>query len=152
MSSSELMEIRFDNIRIFDWYDGLVRAIGFDGEWNYLIILVAWDKKSDLKIYLLVPLEMETAKRLLELVDQSSRDLPNKQLLWDKLSDGIERFLNNYQGNVYLSTNEPSCETKTLAKAILTSHLSKLSSYSSEKPFEEESIKYWRRIIFREGA
>lgn len=148
MNSPELIEIRFDNIRTFDWYDGLVRAIGFNGELTYLIILVAWDKKSDLKTYILVPLEMETAKRLLELVDQSSYDSPNKELLWDKLSDSIKEFLENYQGHVYLSTCEPVCGVNTLVKVIVTSHLSQLSSYSCESSLGEDSIKYWRSVIF----
>ena len=152
MSSPELIEIRFDNICVFDWYDGLVRAIGFKGDRAYLIILAAWDKKGELKIYLLIPLGGETARGLLELVEQCSRDLPSKQLLWDKLSDSVEMTLKNYQGNIYLSTREPTCEVNTLATVIVRSHLSKLSNYSYETLFEEDSIKYWRSIILREGS
>lgn len=47
----------FQNIKIIDWYDDIIKAICQDGVRNYYCSLLALDEKTDEKIYVLIDIE-----------------------------------------------------------------------------------------------
>ena len=152
MSSSESIELKFKNIHVFDWYDGMARSIGFKEDCAYLIMLAAWDKKDETRIYILAHLGQATAKRMLELSNLPLHDLSNQQSLWNELVDCCEKHLKNYQGKIYLTTQEPIRQETILVEVVETTHLSKLLGYDLQRVVEEDSVRYWKNVIGSNAA
>ena len=56
--------LHFDNVEIFDWYDGLVLGLACSQDSFFLVCLLAFDPDRGQKRYLIASISQEVTKRL----------------------------------------------------------------------------------------
>jgi hypothetical protein len=142
MVSGQTIEFVFDNVHVFDWYDGIARAIGIQQQEFYLIMLAAWDINKSRKAYVLVNLDKAIAKEI-EKHTLENDDIKTKASRWNTINLALETYLNNYSGIVYLTFEEPQLGEPLSLQAINSMHLQKLLEYSIEKTLSPEAIDFW---------
>jgi hypothetical protein len=102
VSIGDGIALRFADLRVLDWYDGVVRAVGRLEEgsvWLYCSLL-AWDVGLGLKAYALVPIGETRATDLLREAGDGST--PATQESWGRLKDAIARLLNECRGSAWV--------------------------------------------------
>ena len=146
MSDTETRNFTFDEISVWDWYDGIVRATGVSLHQPYFIILAAWDMAARRKAYLLSDLPPGLAEDLKSL-EVASQDSTTKQVTWDSFTQLFEGYLQARTGTLYLSFDEPEVGRVISSRLIDTKHLRTLRNYDVEQAISEEACTYWFDLI-----
>jgi hypothetical protein len=126
------LEIFLEEIRIIDWYDGIVQAIAKGSLKSYLVILIKWDMKHSEKKFLV--LELST-NNVLELescfIDKSES---SKKGNWDKYASVFNRIVRNHEGEMYLLSKEPEIKINLAVEVTENvEYLQNLQNHSVEK-------------------
>jgi hypothetical protein len=142
MSYTETRNFTFDEISVWDWYDGIVRATGTSLGRPYFITLAAWDSAGRRKAYLLSELHAGLADKLKSLEGETN-DAETKQKTWDSFTRLFENYLQDYTGALYLSLEEPEVGREISSRSIDTKHLRTLRNYNVEMTVSEDACTYW---------
>jgi len=142
MSSMKTVDFTFDTITMWDWYDGIVRAIGSHQQRDYLIILAAWDISNARKAYVLVELDNNVASKMKKL-EANSKNTTAKQETWNSFNRLFEEYLRSYKGVVYLTYAEPIASQKFSSIIVNSIHLQKLTNYDLEMTLTETACAFW---------
>jgi hypothetical protein len=100
------IKISFNEINIFDWYDGIIRGIGKTKDKLYLIALKEWDGYKH-KSYLFLDLDEDTASRFQTILDKPKSEA-TIEANWKELNSIWDDYVGDYQGEIYLSDIEPT--------------------------------------------
>lgn len=146
MSCTETRSLTFDEISVWDLYDGVVRATGVSRQRHYFVTLAAWDIGNRRKIYLLSELHTSLADKLKGL-EGGAQDPETKQERWNSFTQLFENYLRGYEGVLYISCDEPAVGQEISCRLIDTKHLRTLSDYDVEKAVSEAACIYWFGLI-----
>ena len=126
------IEISFDEINIFDWYDGIVRGIGKTKDNFYLIALNEWDCSKH-RAYVFLDLDKDTASRFQTILDKPKSEA-TIEANWKELNSIWDDYIRAYQGNIYLSAVEPSEQVEINLEITNDAEcLSRITEYDIEK-------------------
>lgn len=134
--------ISFNKIEILDWYDGIIRAIGEVEDEFYLIVLVAWDMRQPVKLYVLLELNELTRSEIIDELNGSR----SKEENWEIFNSIYDRYVQNYDGVAYLILGEVKKKESYKIKMIDSSYIKKLANYEFEDTMSENNIDFWLKI------
>lgn len=146
MPSSQIKQFLIDKMTILDWYDGVVRAIVSMQGQSYLLVLVAWDAGSLQKAFILAELSLPFAAKIERLVLEAS-DESVKRERWAKFNNLLEKYISDYQGEVYLTGEEPIRGKNISASTISTEHLRRVRGQSIESADSSEARDFWFTLL-----
>lgn len=127
-------DIVLDQIRIADWYDGLVVATGGQQLKAYLIMLVAWDLVRSRKAFLLLEIERSVEGEI-------HRSLQNNG--WEEFKKIFAEVVTNYNGAAFLTFDEPTVGKPLSISRISSNHLRGLKNHDLESTVTFESVQRW---------
>ena len=143
MTENARKEFRFDKIDIFQWYDGMVRAVAASGEQYHLLILVAWDPATNKRTYVLINLEPNVAKQIERL--NNWQDEPELEGAWEQINELYRNSITSYDGPVYCLAEEP-CAGKEFSAIRVPADLKELTNYELEQTMEPAAQNYWFNV------
>ncbi|HEX8267286.1 MAG TPA: hypothetical protein VF596_17945 [Pyrinomonadaceae bacterium] len=138
----EKTNISFNKIEILDWYDGIIRAIGEVEDEFYLIVLVAWDMKQPVKLYVVLELNELTKSEIIDELNGSR----SKEENWEIFNSIFNRYVQNYNGVAYVILGEVKKNESYRIKTIDSSHIKKLANYEFEDTMSENNKNFWLKI------
>jgi hypothetical protein len=97
-------DIVFEDIKIIDWYDGLVQGIAKSSNQSYLIFLMKWNMKLDTKQFGLIELTPAEVAEIEKCFEDSKNP---KDKNWKCYQNTYENIVKTYKGDFYLSTHYP---------------------------------------------
>lgn len=142
MSDTEKRNFTFEEISVWDWYDGIVRATGVFLRQHYFITLAAWDIPKRRKAYVLSHLPTGLAEELKSL-ENEPQDSASKHEIWDSFTQLFESYIKDYTGLLYLSFDEPQIGYEFASRIIDPKHFQTLRNYDVEKSVSEAACTYW---------
>lgn len=97
------MTIKFDEIEIIEWYDGVVRGIAKSGAKYYLIVMLSWKNNLRERQFGFVELKTKDVLQFKGCFEESD-DLEKN---WKCFETYYESFVKTYKGKLYLSNQYP---------------------------------------------
>ncbi len=135
----ENTNISFDKIEILEWYDGIVRAVGETETEAYLIVLVAWEISSSIKVYALLKLNKITKNEIIKELNATR----TKEENWEVFNSLFERYIQNYDDKAHLILGEIKVNKPCELKLIELSSIKKLTNYDFEDTMNKNNINFW---------
>ncbi len=130
--------------RIVDWYDGVVQAlVRLAGKeaWFYCSLL-AWDMRSNRKVFALLRLDNNWSHKLLSLLSEKTLE-PNKQAAWDKFSGTVQSLLSTYDDRVLIVLCEELGEQVLARKMLPIDSFRDDLGQEVEESLGPERIRHW---------
>lgn len=134
--------IIFNKIEIIEWYDGIVRAISETPSQIYLLVLVSWDIKQQVKLYALIELDEGTKNQIFKELNENR----SKEENWEAFNSIFNNHIKNYNGGVHLILGEIEKNKLYELKIIATNHIRKLENYELEDTIDKNVIDYWNKL------
>ncbi len=135
----ENTNISFDKIEILEWYDGIVRAVSETETEAYLIVLVAWEISSSIKVYALLKLNKITKNEIIKELNATR----TKEENWEVFNSLFERYIQNYDDKAHLILGEIKVNKPCELKLIELSSIKKLINYDFEDTMNKNNINFW---------
>jgi len=98
------MTVTFEQIEIYDYYDGLVRGIGRTKTDSYLLVRSNWKIAEDHKEF--VGLELDSLK-VAEFDSQFDLSGPATTTKWRGFENAFNRLVGSFHGRVLKFSSEP---------------------------------------------
>lgn len=111
----------FDDIEIFEWYDGLVLGLTRAEDTHFLACLLAFDPDTKRKQYLLASLSQEQTNQLRALFQKHGPQAFNRSALSEIVTQNA---------NLYLTSTEPEKNKQVTLKIIDAAQRVKLQDLS----------------------
>ncbi len=132
-------KICFNEFKILEWYDGIIRAVGESQNADYLIVLVAWDMPQSMKIFTLFELDKDTKNKIVENLKGNF----NIEEKWRRFTEIFDNFVKSYSGRMYMLKGELE-KDNDYDLALLESKINRqLVNYDFENVLDSINIKYW---------
>ena len=129
--------LHFDNVEIFDWYDGLVLGLARSQDSSFLVCLLAFDPDRRRKRYLLASISQEQTKRLRALFQDHGLQSFSKLTFSEIIAPSV---------SLYLTSAEPK-QDKTVELTIMDSEqrlqLQGLSLLLIDEAVSPNAISQW---------
>lgn len=134
-----MITIFFNKLEVLDWYDGVIRAVGFAETGCYLIILVAWDMNQPAKLYVLVHLSEAEQQEIFEALNSAHP----KEKNWEEFESMFDRFIQTYADKAYTFLGDVEAGKSYTLRGVKSDKLRSLASYDFEATLNEANIYSW---------
>src|SRR5882724_7127150 len=150
MSPLQTQVFVFEAISTFEWYDGIVRAVGSFDQKNFLIVLAAWDIRRNEKAYVFLEIDSGTAERMKHLSSGSEHGI-SKVKVWDSLNQLFEYCISNHKEPCYLAHDQPKAGEAVSTSILARANLDKLANYDLENALTEAACLFWFGLVEYHG-
>jgi hypothetical protein len=99
----EITSLNFSKIEPIEWYDGVVRGIGFTEAAIYLIILVEWDTKSNDRTHAFLKIDKSDADFLSNSFEETEGS--SKESRWNLFCERYEEIVSDYRRDIHVSSD-----------------------------------------------
>lgn len=125
------MIVYFDKIDSIDYYDGMIRGVGYSGQRCFLIVVFEWHIENNSRRYAVLRIDRPLYNAIVSTFESSGLSLSEK---WDKWELLFDRGIENHIGEIYSVVREPIVHTPVSLDEIVDPNLIQgLRQFSLEK-------------------